>query len=337
MILVTGGTGLVGSHLLWNLVQAGHKARATYRTKKKLASTKKVFSYYDNTNEALFNAIEWVQCDLLDITALEKAFEGISFVYHAAALISFEPKDYQKLLKVNVEGTYNLVNLCIAHNIKKLCYVSSIAAIGDSIGDKPVKESNEWNENSTSGYAVSKHAAEMEVWRASQEGIPSVIVNPGVILGPGFWKSGSGLFFYAAWKESKYYLPNGTGFVSVNDVVNAMVKLMESKVKNERFILVNQNWSYFKLNVLLAKLLNKKTPKKELKIWMLNILWRMDWIKSFVTGSRRKLSKHAVKILGQTQFYDNSKINEFITDYKFEDLQKATAHHCSLFLKEQGF
>lgn len=336
MILVTGGTGLVGSHLLLRLVTSGRRPRATYRDENKIALTQKVFAYYRDDYQTLFEKIEWVQCDILDIPALEKTFKGVSKVYHAAAFISFEPKDYQKLLKINIEGTANIVNLCIANQIEKLCYVSSIAAIGDSVGDIPVTESNEWNSVSTSGYAVSKYAAEMEVWRGSQEGIPVVIVNPGVILGPGFWKSGSGLFFYAAWKESKYYLPNGTGFVSVNDVVGAMMRLMASQIQNERFILVNENWTYQHLSQVLANGLQKKAPQKELDKWMLDVLWRIDWLKSNVTGSRRKLSKSAAKMLGKHQIYDNSKIKELAPDFKYEDLSKAILNHCSFFLREQG-
>lgn len=335
MILVTGGTGLVGAHLLLQLVQSGHKPRATYRTQKRTAITKKIFSYYADNYETLFNAIEWVECDILDIVALEMAFEGVTQVYHSAAFISFDPKDYKKLLKINVEGTTNVINLCVFNNTEKLCYVSSIAAIGESIGDKPVKESNEWIETNNSGYAVSKHAAEMEVWRASQEGVPVVIINPGVILGPGFWKSGSGLFFYAAAKEPNYYLPNGTGFVSVHDVVRAMINLMKSDTHNERFILVNENWSYKTLNLILAQGLKKKAPKKELKVWVLNVFWRIDWLKSNLIGSRRKLSKNMAKTLSQTQLYDNSKITRFLPSFQFEDLKKATQNYCSLFLKEQ--
>ena len=174
------------------------------------------------------------------------------------------------------------------------------------------------------GYSISKHEAEMEVWRASQEGVPVVIVNPGVIIGPGFWKSGSGLFFYAAARESKYYLPNGTGFVSVNDVVNAMLQLMDSDIKNERFILVNENWSYFYLSKLLASGLHKKAPSKELKGWMLNFFWRLDWLKSAITGSRRKLSKNTAKILQKTEVYDNSKIQKFLPQFQHDDLEATT-------------
>ncbi|MDT0606657.1 NAD-dependent epimerase/dehydratase family protein [Croceitalea rosinachiae] len=334
MILVTGGTGLVGAHLLLQLVQSGHKPRATYRTKKRIAHTKKVFAYYTEDHEMLFEAIDWVECNILDVYALEKAFEGITQVYHAAAFISFDPKDYKTLLKINIEGTTNVVNLCISKSIEKLCYVGSIAAIGDSIANSPIKESNEWTETSKSGYAVSKHAAEMEVWRASQEGVPVVIVNPGVILGPGFWKSGSGLFFYAAMKGPNYYLPNGTGFVSVQEVVRAMIYLMTSDIQNERFILVNENWSYKTLSGILAKGLNKKAPSQELKSWMLQLFWRFDWFKSNLMGKRRKLSKNTAKALAQKQLYDNSKIKKSLPEFQFDNLEKITLDYCSLFLKE---
>ncbi len=337
MILVTGGTGLVGSHLLLKLVQSGHKPRATFRTKDKLAVTKKVFLYYAENHETLFETIEWVECDIIDTVAVEQVFENVTHVYHAAALISFEPSDYKNLFKINVEGTANIVNQCIISKVQKLCYVSSIAAIGASIGNEPIKESNEWNDALSYGYALSKHKAEMEVWRGSQEGVPVVIVNPGVILGPGFWKTGSGRFFLAAHKEPNYYLPSGTGIVTIGDVVTAMLRLMtHSTIKNERFILVNQNWSYKKLAETIATGLQTNKPQKELKLWMLSILWKLDWLRSKITGSRRKLSKTTVKIFHHTAVYDNSKIQSHLNDFQFEDLEEKVLKYAAMFLKEQA-
>jgi len=183
MILVTGGTGLVGSHLLFSLVKAGTKVKAIYRNEDRILLTKKVFGYYSEEAESLFSTIDWVKCDLNDIPTLEIVFNGVTHVYHCAALISFDPNDAKELYKTNVIGTLNIVNLCIANGIKKLCHVSSIATIGNTTDGAPANETTEFNEALANVYALSKHQAEMEVWRGSQEGIEIVIVNPGVILG----------------------------------------------------------------------------------------------------------------------------------------------------------
>lgn len=335
MILVTGGTGLVGAHLLYQLVKNGERPRAIYRAKKTLEKTKKVFSYYSKTWEEDFEQIEWVPSDLNDVVALEDTFKGVTEVYHSGALISFDPKDYKKLLHVNVEGTANVVNLSIAAKVKKICYVSSIAALGTAPNTNKVSETTEWDMENTYGYAISKHLGEMELWRASQEGIAIAIVNPGVILGPGFWKTGSGLLFSTAWKSPSYYLPNGTGFVTVNDVVTALLLLMQADVKNERFILVNQNWSYKKIMAVLAKGLQKKVPVKKIQFWQLEILWRLDWCYSQLTGNPRKLSKKMAGLFKKQRIYHTTKLSKFIPQFSYEDLEGYCYKCSAIFLKEK--
>ncbi len=334
MILVTGGTGLVGAHLLFELCKGQESIKATYRSKKKIALVKKIFSYYTDQPEELFEKIAWIEANVLDLPSLEHAFYDVKKVYHAAALVSFDPKDHKKLLATNVQGTANIVNLCIEHAVEKLCFVSSIAALGPSINDKPITEENEWTGGSTT-YAVSKHFAEMEVWRASQEGIPVTIVNPGIIVAPGFWKSSSGSFFHQAAKGPKYHLPSGTGFVGVNDVVSAIIQLMEGTVINQRYILVNQNWTYKTFAFLLAKALKQPLPKNEVKPWMLNLFWRWDWLRSHLLGKRRRLSKAVAHLFKTQVFYDNSKIIHDL-DFEYEDLEKSIEHYCAIFLREQG-
>ena len=263
MILVTGGTGLVGSHLLYHLCLENDKIRAIYRTKSTLEKVKKVFSFYANT-DFLFDKIEWIKADITDIPSMIPAFVNVKKVYHCAAFISFNSKDYRKMRKVNIYGTANLVNLCIDAKIDKLCFVSSIAAVGDSINGNLISEENEWNkELDNSGYSITKFGAEMEVWRASQEDIEVVIVNPGVILGSGFWDSGSGKLFSKVYNGFKYYTEGVTGFVSVQDVVKPMIQLMNASVKNERFILVSENKTYKQIFDLIANAFGKKRPSKK--------------------------------------------------------------------------
>ncbi len=196
MILVTGGTGLVGSHLLLKLLESGNKVRATHRKDSDLKAVKKVFSYYHESAVAisLYDQIEWVEADLNDIPELTKAFQGISQVYHCAAMISFDSSNSKELRKINIDGTANIVNLAISKKVKKLCYISSISTLDLELGQSSVSENFIWYpEKYHSEYAISKHGAEIGVWRASQEGLPVIIINPGVIIGPGFWNVASGL------------------------------------------------------------------------------------------------------------------------------------------------
>ena len=206
MILVTGGTGLVGSHLLLHLLEKGENVRAIYRNKKNIVKVKSLFDYYDKVD--LVDKIDWIEADILDIPSLEIAFENVDYVYHCAGFISFDPNDENQLRKVNIEGTANIVNFCIAKKIVKLCHVSSIAALGDLTANQIIlTENTEWNpEKLHSDYAISKYGAEMEIWRGQQEGLKAVIVNPGVIFGPRFWNQGSGAFFSTIKKGIPFYL-----------------------------------------------------------------------------------------------------------------------------------
>lgn len=187
MILVTGGTGLVGAHLLAALSKEHNTIRATHRGNSNLDAVKKVFSYYFDDITPYFSKIEWVEANIIDTTSLEPAFVNVEYVYHCAAMISMNPKAYRAMRKANIDGTANVVNFSIAQNVKKFCYVSSIAAVGRPMNGGLIDESCEWNiETSNYGYAITKYGAEMEVWRGTQEGLDAVIVNPGIILGAGF-------------------------------------------------------------------------------------------------------------------------------------------------------
>ncbi|KAB5485067.1 NAD-dependent epimerase/dehydratase family protein [Flagellimonas hadalis] len=330
MILVTGGTGLIGSHLLFHLAKNGERARASYRTKESLDKVAKVFGYYAENPSELMEKIEWVQADITDIGQMERQFEGIKKVYHCAALISFDPKDYKTLEKINVEGTANVVNLCLKHGIQKLCYISSIAAIGPATKGKESTEENEWSDTHVSVYGLTKRDAELEVWRGSQEGLSIAIVNPGVVIGPGFWRSGSGSFFSYAAKGKKHFIPGGTGFVTVDDVVNAMVQLMESDIKGEQFILVGENLTYGALFQKIAKGLDVAPPSQKVSFFALEWFWRLDWLRSKLLGKRRKLPKAVAKGLYHQEHYSSEKIKNTL-NFSFGDLDQAILFCCSKF------
>ena len=336
MILVTGGTGLVGSHLLYKLVSNGKSVRATYRREKTLKRVAHVFSYFSEDSENLFNKIEWVEADINNIPRLEIAFKDVSHVYHCAAFVSFEPDKYHQLRKINIEGTANIVNLCISHSIEKLCYVSSIAAIGHNENpEKLIDEQTAWNpETDNSVYAITKYGAELEVWRGTQEGVDAVVVNPGIILGAGYWKGGSsGNLFRQIHKGMRYYVNGVVGYVDVFDVINSMIELMESNIKNERFILVSENLSFKDFQYKVAKALNVQPPKKEAKLWLLALAWRLDWLKQKLLGTRRNLSKQTAKSAVSITKYDNSKLKNAL-NFEFKSIDKSIEEVSNLYLKD---
>jgi nucleoside-diphosphate-sugar epimerase len=306
--------------------------RAIYRSKKTIEKTKSLFHLYQK--EALFAKIDWVQADVTNIPALEKAFENIDYVYHCAAQISYDPKDENKLRKVNIEGTANIVNLCLDYNIKKLCHVSSIAALGDlKPNEKEVTEQTEWNpEVLHSDYAISKYGAEMEIWRGQQEGLKVVIVNPGVILGAGFWGQGSGVFFSAVKKGFPFYTNGATGYVGVTDVVKIMIQLMKSDIVSERFSVIAENITFKKVIFDIAEKLHARKPRIEAKSWMLAIGWRIDWCLATIFKTKRRLSKYGSKALFAKDPISNTKIKNTL-NFEFQRIESVIDEVARLYQK----
>ncbi len=332
MILVTGGTGLVGSHLLYKLSQSEDKIRAIYRSEEKVNAAKHVFSYFTEDVESLFSKIEWVKGDILDIPGLEQHFQDITIVYHCAALVSFDPNDYYSLRKINIEGTANIVNLCITNNIKKLCYVSSVAATGEENPGIEITEDSPWNtEADHSPHAITKYGAEMEVWRGTQEGLNAIVVNPGIILGGGFWRSGSGSLFKRVHKGLSHYTNGITGYVDIHDVIEIMLRLMKTDIVNERYILVSENWSFKEFTQTVATNLKVKPPNKEAKPWQLRIVWRWDWLRNFLRGKRRRLTKQMARSTLSESIYSSSKIKTAM-DFEFKPIVKSIQEVSRLFL-----
>lgn len=334
MILVTGGTGLVGSHLLYELTKTETKVRALFRNKDKIASVKHVFSYYTKNVDEQFSKIEWVKGDITDIPSLNEAFRNVTEVYHCAAFISFDVRDYHTLRQINIEGTANIVNACIANNIKKLCYVSSVAATGKPVNGGLIRENTPWNpEASHSVYAITKYGGEMEVWRGAQEGLDVVIVNPGIIIGPGYWKSGSGSLVRLIYKGLSRYTDGVGGYVAIFDVIKPMILLMKSDTINERYILVSENLSFKDFFTKTAMQLGVNPPTKNTSKLMLAMAWRLDWVRAHLKGKRRRITKHTAKSLLTRSIYSNSKIIDTL-NYQFTPIDKSIIEVCQYFLKD---
>ncbi|MBZ4037232.1 NAD-dependent epimerase/dehydratase family protein [Flavobacterium sp. 17A] len=312
MVLVTGGTGLVGAHLLLHLIENGENVRAIYRSENNIQKTKSVFDFYKKTD--LFEKINWLEADILDVPSLENAFIDITHVYHCAALISFDPKEEEKLRKTNIEGTANMVNFSIAKSVQKFCFISSIAALGDIASHEThITEETEWNpEKPHSDYAISKYGAEMEVWRAQQEGLNVIIVNPGVILGPipmmDVFEQGSNEVYKKVSKGLSFYTLGNTGFISIGDVVKTTFQLMKSEIKNERFTLIADNIVFRDILNTIADTLKAKRPHIHAKPFFMNFLWISDALFSTIFFRKRSITKATAKASYSTNLYSNEKI-----------------------------
>ena len=246
-------------------------------------------------------------------------------------MVSFLPKDYGQMRKINIEGTANIVNFCIAKSVLKLCYVSSIATLEKRINKKVLDEEDIWSSQYfKTGYSISKYGAEMEVWRGAQEGISSIIVNPGVILGPGFWKNGSGSIFRKIHKGLKFYSEGITGFVSVEDVALAMRQLMKEDVKNERFILVSENLSFKNMFFLIADNFGVKRPSIRATSFMTQVVWRLEYLKSVLTGKNPLLTIHSARSIHRERRYSSEKIKQ-VLNFEFESIPTTVKKVCSAF------
>ncbi len=334
MILVTGGTGLVGSHLLYKLVNGGHQVRAIYRTKEKLEKVKHIFSYHTKNQGLLFSNIEWILADITDTPSLEIAFKDITEVYHCAADLSFGPQNYEASKETNVIGTANIVNFCLSGEVEKLCYVSSIATLGE-YQTNAITEETPWNpeKNKNNIYAITKYNAEMEVWRGVQEGLDVVIVKPGVIIGPGFWNSNTGDLFTKIANGFCYYTSGSVGIVDVNDVAEAMILLMNADVKNDSFIIVSENISYKTLITSISNCLNTKATPRAVQKWMLIIFFYFEKIKYFFMKGNPVLSIANIDSAFKNLNYSNAKIKKTI-DFNFLPLSESIKQISECYLSD---
>lgn len=333
MILVTGGTGLLGSHLLFGLSQGDRPVRAIYRNVNRKELVRKIFSYYTDEPDLLYEKIQWKEADLLDPVAMADALDGVSEVYHAGAVVSFYPGDHRVMRKINITGTVNLVDLCLMEGIKKFCYVSSVATLGRAGNDGESDEGTHWvPSKKNSVYSQTKYAAEMEVWRGMAEGLPAVIVNPSVILGPGHWNGNSGLFRLVH-QGLKYFTRGVNGYVDARDVAKAMTGLMDLGLFGERFIVSSANLSYEELFGLMAKYLGKPAPSIHVPPAMTRIAWRVEAVRSFLTRSAPEVTREMSTTSAQIYTYSNKKISDTL-GMEFIPVERSIREICGFYLSD---
>ncbi len=329
-ILVTGGTGMLGAHLLLELCRQGHSPMASFREGSSLALTKRIFALYGD-DKNLWKRVHWQQADLEDSHSVYSLLEGVQELYHCAAMVSFDPLDGPALLEINPLMTANLVNAGLETGLQKMMHVSSVAAMGRSRNGKVITEHSQWSENGENSiYARSKYRSELEVWRGIAEGLKAAIVNPGIILGPGDWNNGSAKLFQSVAEGFKFYTEGINGFVDVRDVVKAMILLMRSEITAERYLLVAENCSYHHLFDLIAENLSVPKPSVLAKPWMGELVWRYERIKSFLTGKKPLVTPETARTAHQTSRYSNQKIEEEL-DFSFRPLEESIADIAALY------
>ncbi|MFM7222819.1 MAG: NAD-dependent epimerase/dehydratase family protein [Bacteroidota bacterium] len=321
-ILITGASGLLGTALISRLSETQDPIIALYH------------SQHPKQAESSPSNIRWVKCDILDVDHLTELMQECDRVYHCAGLVSFNPKRRNDLLRINVEGTTNVVNAALASGVRKLVHVSSVAALGRKRDGQTVVEQVKWDDAANpSFYGWTKYRAELEVWRGIAEGLEAVIVNPVIILGKGDWKTGSSAMFRNAYREFPWYTEGVSGFVDAEDVAEAMRRLMESPISSERFILSSENRSYRSVFSDMALCFGKQPPHRKVRPWMAALVWRWERLKSIFTGEEPLLTKETAETAQQKVNFDTTKIVTALPGFAFKPVKQTIAETCDYYIK----
>jgi dihydroflavonol-4-reductase len=322
-ILLTGATGFVGSHVLRLLVAQNLPVRALKRPNSRM-----------DLVADIAERVEWMEMDITDI-ALEDAFEGITHVCHCAAVVSFHPKDARFMHRVNVEGTAHLVNLALEKGIQRFVHTSSIAALGRSKERNHLDEKSKWEHASlNTRYAISKYNAEQEVWRAAAEGLTVAIANPGMIVGPSFWDENTARFFTQI-KNGLPFCPVGaSGFVDVRDVADFLVRLLQSDISDQRYVLVAENWTYRRFFDAIAQELGVKPPGITVQPWLAEIAWRVEWLKEKLTGRTPMVTRESARSSVSSFTYGNEKSLAAFAGFGYRPLSETIAYTAAEFRKK---
>ena len=318
-VLVTGGTGFLGAYILQNLVEKGIRARAIYRSDKR--------PFY--IPEDIFSKVEWVPGDVLDVVSLADAMQGVTAVIHAAAIVSFSKDMRREMYNVNVEGTANVVNAALEAGIQRMLHVSSVAALGRTTHASTVNEEKKWEENSNNThYAISKHHAEIHVWRGIAEGLESVIINPSTILGFGNWHESSCAIFKNAYRQFPWYTKGVNGFVGVTDAAEAAVQLLLSRMSSKRFIVNAENWAFRDLFNAIADGFERRRPHREATRTMGAIAWRIESMKATLTGKKPLLTRETAKVAHSQTRFNNSALLEALPHFQYTPLEDVVKGAC---------
>lgn len=326
MILVTGASGFLGAYFLRALLEQGRPIRALYRETRRVSRALELLRRMGSPTEDMDRLIQWFECDILDIARLEEAFDSITGVVHCAGFISFDPSDREKLKKVNVEGTANLVHLGLKHGVEYFCHISSVAALGQATPPQRIDEDTPWNPDQSNCYGWSKREGEREVWKGVQEGLRAVIVNPGVIMGPGPWNSGTPLIYHRVRKGFRHYPPSEVGLIEATEVPRLCLRLIENGSFGQSFILVQEEWGYRKLLETVQEVVGVEKRLRPVRLQTLKWLGIFESIRAFFTGRSVRLSKDLIGTFERSERYDNTKVLKTL-EYAYPDLRDQLKEH----------
>jgi dihydroflavonol-4-reductase len=323
-VLVTGGTGFLGAYIIKKLIEKGFSVSVLRR------STKLPFFL----PQSITDKVTWIQGDILDVVSLWEAMQDVDAVIHSAAIVSFAKKERHQMYQVNVEGTANVVNAAIENGIKRFVHISSIAALGRKSKSELITEEKKWEEDKmNTHYAISKHKAELEVWRGFAEGLKGVILNPSTILGFGDWHQSSCAIFKNAYKEFAWFTKGMNGFVGVEDVAEAAVALLNSNITEKRFVVNSENISFQELFDIIAESFGKKKPYREATKLLGAIAWRMEMLKSLLTGKKPLLTKETARVAHSQTRFDNSALLKALSPFTFTPLKEVIKNTCEKYDK----
>jgi len=309
MILVTGATGLIGNYITQKLLAEGLRVKAIKRKGSDI-------SFFSNLQP------QWIDCDLLDISTLDKTFEDVNIVIHAAGLVSFSNKDRDLLNQINVEGTANIVNLCIKHSVEHLVHISSVSALGIPKESRAVTEED--FQDSTSGlsaYAKSKYFGELEVWRGINEGLKATILNPSVVLGPGNWKKGSTSLFQHAYNHGRYYTKGTLNYVDARDLADLVFYFLSNKTASERYIVNGGSVSFYEFFNLATTAFQKTRPSIAIPPTLFDFFGRLSEFGQFVFGYKSQINRHTTASANGKKEYNSKKIKN-IPEFKYRPLNE---------------
>ncbi len=340
MVLVTGGTGFIGSYLLYELLKTNPEIKALKRPASDLKNTRFIFKYLSESEsmprsetwDQAFERIKWVEGDITEYDSLTDALDGIETIYHAAAIVSFSRKEKHKVIETNVNGTANIVNACLEKGVKNLAYVSSVAALARKEGEKINESSHDDELTFTNAYSESKYRAEMEVWRGMAEGLNIFIINPGIVLGWGNFENSSPGMFKTVHDGLKFYPTGSNAFVDVRDVAKALILLTGNKsAVNKRFIASGTICSYKKIFDLMANGLGVSPPKIKVKSGLVTLVWMLAEIKGLLTGTDPFITKDMALTSSKDYDFDSSRLKKLL-DFEFIPIEKTIADTCKVFL-----
>ena len=321
MNLVTGATGILGSHVVYQLLLRGAPVLAAKRKSSDLSKMEHLFKMLHPQGRALFDSIQWVEMDIQDIFSIEEALKDVTNVYHCAGYVSFDAAERQKLMDINEKGTRNVVNACLGKPGLALCHVSSVATLHNLDYKASLDETVFWKRSGReSDYALSKYNAEREVWRGIEEGLKAVIVNPAVILSPGFWQQSSSRMFETASKGNPFYTRGSAAYISGADAARIMIRLMEEGYFGERFILVDANKPYREFLTLLNSSFGKPGPRLELGRIGLRLASMGESVYNIFTGDKKRVTRAVINSILNTQKYSGGKVRKRL-NYQFEPLE----------------